>query len=328
MSPQPPYPASAAASDADALAGQAQAWITALASGAMDRVQLQAFEQWLAMPGHRRVFEYERQLWRSLGPRPASSATPVPVPAPRRRRTRWQRLAWASVAVLALAQVVPEARLRLQADHRSGAGLAEVALPDGSRAVLDAHSAIAVRYDAHARRVELLRGQAWFDVSADPRRPFQVGAGGGVVEDISTAFAVARRDDGVEAMVEQGRVRVTAREGGRWTYLDAGQRARYGDGRAVNRLDDVAPDRIASWRQGELLLEASSVSTAVQRIARYRQGPTFVRGELSSLPAVNAALRVDRPEQALDALADTAGLQITRLPLGIAIVRPATPRAQ
>ena len=45
------------------------------------------------------------------------------------------------------------------------------------------------------------------------------------------------------------------------------------------------------------------MADAVAQIARYRQGPTFVRGDLSSLPAVNAALRVDQPEQALDALA-------------------------
>jgi len=36
--------------------------------------------------------------------------------------------------------------------------------------------------------------------------------------------------------------------------------------------------------------------------------------------AINAALRVDEPEQALDALAMSAGLRVTRLPLGVAIV--------
>lgn len=325
MSPQPPTAPGATAADDDALAMQAHAWIAALASGAMEHAQLQAFEQWLALPGHRRAFEYERQLWRSLGPRSASGLAAT---APQRRRQRWKRAAWASVAVLALVAIAPEATLRLQADHRSGAGIAEVTLPDGSRAVLDAESAIAVHYGAHTRRIELLRGQAWFEVTADPRRPFQVSAEGGVVEDISTAFAVARREDQVEAMVEQGRVRVAAREGGGWTYLDAGQRARYGRGRGVNRLGDVAPDRIASWRQGELLLDATSVGVAVERIGRYRQGPTFVRGDLSTLPAVNAALRLDRPEQALDALASSAGLRITRLPLGVAIVRPAAAGAQ
>jgi transmembrane sensor len=45
-----------------------------------------------------------------------------------------------------------------------------------------------------------------------------------------------------------------------------------------------------------------------------------VQGDLSTLPAVSAALRIDRPEQALDALAETTGLRITRLPMGLVIV--------
>ena len=61
----------------------------------------------------------------------------------------------------------------------------------------------------------------------------------------------------------------------------------------------------------------------MQRIARYRSGATFVRGDLSALPAVNAAFRTDRPEQALDALAVSAGLTVIRLPMGVAIVAPA-----
>ena len=49
-----------------------------------------------------------------------------------------------------------------------------------------------------------------------------------------------------------------------------------------------------------------------------------MRGDLTGLPAVNAAFRIDRPEQALDALAVSAGLSVTRLPMGVAIVAPAS----
>ncbi|MEN5266342.1 FecR domain-containing protein [Stenotrophomonas sp. TWI587] len=319
MSPHPPSSSSPLPPPSDAVAVQARAWIAWLASGATDAGQMRAFEQWLGEPGHRHAFEHERQLWRSLGPRPPAPAAPVP----RRRRARWHAWSVATAALLVLAWVAPDAWLRLQADHRSTRAIERVSLPDGSRAVLDADSAIAVHYDGHVRRIALLRGQAWFEVAHEPSRPFQVEAQGGVVEDISTAFAVSRWKDEVEAVVEQGRVRVAATDRGGWTYLEAGQRARFAPAGRVTRLDDVALDRIAAWRDGELLLEAASVEEAVQRIARYRSGATFVRGDLSALPAVNAALRIDRPEQALDALAVSAGLSVTRLPMGVAIVAPA-----
>ena len=289
----------------------------------MTAVQMQAFEQWLALPGHHCVFEQERQLWRSLGPRPHSAAKPLAHRGRRRssRSRRWQRAALATAALLLLTVIAPQVWLLLRADHRSGASIAEVVLPDGTRAVLDADSAIAVRYGPRERHIELLRGEAWFEVTPDPHRPFRVGSGEGVVEDIATAFAVSRHADQTLAGVEQGRVRVAAREGGGWTYLQAGQRARYASGGRVQRLPDVAPDRVATWRRGELVLEGADVESALRQVARYRRGATFVRGDLSALQAVNAALRVDQPEQALDALAATAGLTVTRFPLGLAIVQ-------
>lgn len=310
MSPPNTLPA---AND-DVLAEQAREWIAWLASGDHSDARMQAFERWLAQPGHRRAFEHERALWRSVGPRPRAA---------RAVRRRPQRLRWAMAAAAALAMLVawPEAWLRLQADHRSTHVVQSVQLPDGSRAVLDADSAIAVRFDAGARQVELLRGRVWFEVSPDAQRRFSVQAGNGVVEDISTAFSVARGDDRVETQVGQGRVRVASPADGGWTYLKAGQRAAYGEHSAVTRLADVAADSVGAWRQGELLLEQASVADAVQQVGRYRAGPTFVRGDLSRLPVVSAALRIDRPEQALDALAATAGLQVTRLPFGVAIVQ-------
>lgn len=283
---------------------------------------MEDFERWLAVPGHRRAFEYERQLWRVLGPPAVEDAPSAPRPGHRRAR-----LGLAAAAALALLWVSPEAWLRLRADHRTGTAIATVALPDGSAAVLDADTAIAVDYSDTQRTVRLLRGRVWFKVAPGHPQPFRVLAQGGVVEDISTAFAVATAADGVETEVEQGQVRVAAQVDGGWTYLLAGQRAGFARGGAVQRQPDRAPDRIAAWREGELLLDATPVADAVAQIARYRDGATFVRGDLSTLPAVNAALRVDQPEQALDVLAATAGLQLTRLPLGAVIVQVATPGA-
>lgn len=298
----------------DLLAEQAQAWIAWLASGVEDASRMQEFERWLSTPGHRRAFEFERQLWRAVGEAPAAASRP---------RRRFARIGLAAAAALALVWVAPDAWLRLRADHLTATEVTTIALPDGSRAVLDADSAIAVDYDDAQRTIHLLRGRAWFEVAPGRTQPFRVTAQGGVVEDIATAFAVASTANGVDAEVSQGQVRVAATPGGGWTYLLAGQRAGFLPGGRVNRGADLAPDQIAAWREGELLLDAATVADAVAQVARYRAGPTFVRGDLSSLPAVSAALRVDQPEQALDALAVSAGLRVTRLPMGVAIVAPA-----
>ncbi|NWM00863.1 iron dicitrate transport regulator FecR, partial [Klebsiella pneumoniae] len=66
--------------------------------------------------------------------------------------------AGAAVACLALALAGPDLALRLQADHMTGTGaIRTVTLADGSTAVLDSRSAIAVDYRSGERRVTLLR---------------------------------------------------------------------------------------------------------------------------------------------------------------------------
>ncbi|KAF1008261.1 MAG: hypothetical protein GAK28_01241 [Luteibacter sp.] len=297
----------------DDVADEARTWIAWLASDRVDEAGMDTFERWLAEPAHRRAFEHERVLWRSFGPKPSAAVSP------RRGRSRRRFVALAAVAMLAAWFMAPSVALRVRADYRSGHAVESITLSDGSRAVLDADSAIAVHYDEGRRRVSLLEERAWFDVAPDARRRFSVDADGGIVEDISTIFTVAREPDHVEAVVAQGRVRV-ATNGDDWTYLAMGQGVRFGAGQAIQRLPDVPADRVGAWRQGELLLDDMDVASAIDRIGRYRPGRIIVRGDLSALPPVNAAFRIDQPERALDTLAASAGLSVTRLPFGIAIV--------
>lgn len=304
---------------------QARDWVLRLASGTMDEQELARFEQWLQLPGHRRAFEYERQLWRSLGAPPRTTVLAQPRP---RRLPRRRFAAFAAVAALACVLFGPELSLRLRADHRAAVSVREVTLPDGSRAVLDAGAAIAVHYAGDARRIELLRGRAWFQVQPRPDAPFRVTVGEGEVEDISTAFVVSRHQDQVDAAVEQGRVRVAARPDQGWMYLQAGQRAGWSrSGGVATRGAELPLDQVAAWRRGELLLEDAPVAQVLAELGRYRPGHIFIRGDLSRLPRLNTALRLDQPEQALDALAAGSGLSVTRLPWGIAIVQAGSAQA-
>lgn len=314
MSPPHSFP-----SPDDPIAEQARAWLLRLASGSMDEQEMQLFEQWLVPSRHRSAFEYERTLWRSLGARPGTTV----VAQPRRQRLpRLRFAALAAVAMLACMLLAPELLLRIRADHQANAGVAHVSLPDGSRAVLDAGAAIAVHYSDNLRRIELLQGRAWFEVAPQRDAPFRVTVGDGVVEDISTAFAVSRGNGRVDTAVEQGRVRVAARPEQGWMYLQAGQTAGWTSAGIAERGHGLAIEQVAAWRRGELLMENAAVTEVLAELGRYRPGHVFVRGDLSALPRVNAALRLDQPEQALDALAAGSGLSVTRLPLGIAVVQP------
>jgi transmembrane sensor len=81
-------------------------------------------------------------------------------------------------------------------------------LPDGSIAELPRGSEIAVEFSAQERRVRLKRGEAHFQVVADPTRPFRVLAGQAGFRAVGTAFAVQLADSVVDLIVTEGRVAV------------------------------------------------------------------------------------------------------------------------
>ncbi len=317
-------------SKSDMIDQAAREWVRLLASGEAAATDLVAIRLWLAEPAHARAFERERAFWQDLELHgrlfaETAHASPTTRRGLRRFAPRWRppigkrAVAGAMAACLALALAGPDLALRLRADHIAPTGsIRSVTLADGSAAMLDSGSAIAVDYSNEQRRVALLRGRAWFNVKHGDKRPFRVVASGGVTEDIGTAFEVSR-DDRVEVAVSEGSVRVAAGNGALATRLDAGQRARYADG-AMERIADKRSDRIAAWRNGELLIDNAPLAQAIAEVKRYRSGPVIVLAGLDKAKPVSAVFRTDHPDDALAALAAGANLELTRLPGGAILI--------
>lgn len=316
----------------DTVSAHAREWVRLLASGEAGSADLHAIRQWLTEPAHARAFERERAFWQDLELHRGLFTGLVPAHPPRRglRRIagRWQpriskrAAAGAAVGCLALVLAGPDLALRVQADHMTETGATRtVTLADGSAAILDSRSAIAVEYRDGERRVTLLRGRAWFNVAHGDARPFRVAASNGMTEDVGTAFEVARRDaDTVEVAVSDGAVRVTGAATTAALHLGAGDRARYAGGTA-KRIAAVRPDRIAAWRHGELLIDRLPLAEAIAEVKRYRSGMVLVLADLDHAKPVSAVFRTDRPEDALAALAAGAGLRLIRLPAGTIVIR-------
>jgi transmembrane sensor len=83
-----------------------------------------------------------------------------------------------------------------------------VTLEDASRIELNARTKLRVRYSKGAREIELIEGQALFQVAKDKGRPFLVHAGGTLVRAVGTEFDVYRKTSGTTVTVLEGRVAV------------------------------------------------------------------------------------------------------------------------
>lgn len=309
-----------------ALTDTARRWLVRLTSGEMTEREMVQFREWVEEPGHERIFQRELTNWRKLGQLREGLAGSIRLPSAaqvlRRRLTHWGKIgATAAVAVSSIVIFGPSLLVRAQADHLAGAELRRVTLPDGSHAVLDAGAALAVRFSDGKRRVELLRGRAWFDVAHGPGPRFEVSAAGGLIQDIGTAFEVSREGDDVEAAVSEGTVRVFASSRSDASQvLHAGQRVRFND-TAFAREADIPIRRVAAWRTGNIVLEGVTIRQAIAEVSRYRSGPTWVWGKISTAQPITVVLRSDRPEAALQALAVSANLSLLKAPGGITIVR-------
>lgn len=215
-------------------------------------------------------------------------------PAP----TRSRRLAIAAVlALVALGALGLQAwRAREVArpvDYATAVGrLDSVRLSDGSEATLSSDSRIAVTMAAAERRIDLLGGEAFFEVAKDHARPFVVDADGRRAIAVGTRFSVRRQGDVLRVVVTEGVVRLESparpgRTGAEPVLLPAGSIAEATrDGITVRRGTLADAERALEWRGGRLYFDNTPLSIAAEEFNRYN-GRKLVMGD-----ADVAALRI------------------------------------
>lgn len=294
---------SAAPADSQPLRAEVVEWLMRLEATPQDAALRAAFDSWLAESEKRRAaYAVVEPVWR------LSADLDPPLETVRPRAARPWRGAVAAMGALAAAIALvflPTLQLYLQADHLTGvAEQRDVTLEDGSKVALDAGSAIAVRYGAGRREIDLLSGQAFFEVATNRSRPFVVHAAGVDVTVTGTAFSVGASDSGVTVAVQSGSVDVAVAEGARQTAsLGRGDRVR------VNRAGDVArgqvaPEEVASWRGRQLVVYDAPVRDVVDELARHRGGRIVFRDSAIADRLVNGVIDLSRPREALQALVE------------------------
>lgn len=187
---------------------------------------------------------------------------------PARRRFLW--LGGAAAAGLAAFALLRQPGRRIAT--RLGEVL-RVPLEDGSSVTLNSDSLVRLRFDETRRLVQLLRGEAWFDVARDGARPFVVDAAGSSVTAVGTHFSV-RRGAGraVEVMVSEGVVLFAPSDSPRPPLRLAADTLAVADVDApvqTLRLRPVDVRRRLAWRDGMLSFDGDTLVAAAAQFARY-----------------------------------------------------------
>jgi transmembrane sensor len=263
---------------------------------------------------------------RALAPEAPASTIAAPVVVTRTRR--WILGGVGSAVAAAMAGIVAWPRFIGESVATARGEIRRLPLADGSVATIDTSSELRIVLASDSRRIDLNKGQVWFQVAKDRRRPFIVDAGVAQVRALGTAFSVNRTEEGVQVSITEGTVAVWASDGGgTMTILKAGQYATFLPG-ALTPKTGTAPaaiERSLAWRAGEISLENETLGSAVSQFNRYnRQQLVVLDADLANERLVGL-FQIDSPEVFAATLTTSIDVAVTTTPAEIRLSRKKHP---
>lgn len=277
---------------------EAAAWRAALTDARAETSE--PFESWLAAsPANEAAWRDVQAPWayfqdHATAPEMMAVRREALARASRHHRLRfgspaapWRALAVSLVAAVLLAggaaawwRTQPETYRTAMGERRN------LLLADGSRVALDSNSLVKVRLRKSARDLELVRGQARFDVAHDAARPFTVRARSETVIATGTSFNVDLLGPRVLVTLIEGRVVVTHATGTLRvapTRLKPGQQMLAAAGAPAVLVEPVSVDKTVAWEEGLLIFQDEPLSMVAQRISRYSRTPVTTQGAAGAL---------------------------------------------
>ncbi len=297
---------------------EADAWVVALGGDEVDDHTLEGFASWLEEdPAHQKAYEASSLVWQNA---PAwhtaasaqqtvqNSRTEMPWGATRRTgRRAVGGLAWA-VSLLCVAGLSLFLYPWNQTTFETAAyEQRAIRLADGSSVKLNGDTELDVHLTDTFRLLRLERGEAFFDVAKDKKRPFVVQVGDGTVEALGTRFNIRMELADITVAVLDGKVQVksdvAAAKGGLLKeVLVQDELIRFGAGTVPTRLAKADVERLTAWRRGRVIFQNERLAEAVAEVNRYRRIPIELADPELKVLRVTGSFNVDETDDFITAL--------------------------
>ena len=325
----------------DQINQQAAEWFTLMQSEDVSAIDRKALQAWLAEHAdHREAFEQVELLWQDLGDLVGTtegdalrqsvecesitarlqSLFMAPI-IMFKNIVSVPRYAMSLVAVVCVAVgslMLPAANAPITAYYSTEKGEIEtIVLADNTEITLGAKSAIRTHTSDLERSVELLSGEAFFDVTKDRQKPFFVTVDDVLVEVVGTQFNVQKIRDTVNVSVLEGIVNVFEQgsDDSQSVFLPdvtltAGQKVVKANDRAFESVRDVLSSDLGAWRLGRLIYRDISLADIVADTGRYFDGKIVLQSNDLADVKVTMTLRTDQVAQLPDMLAQILPLKV------------------
>jgi len=339
------------------IAAEAAVWVARLHGPSRTRQMEQEFRAWQASsPAHREAFERCTDVWQDV-PRIGLAAAyealaaerAAAAPAPKvRREAAWRWITASAVAgAAALCAVLV---LYWHGENAYSTHVGEqrlVVLDDGSRMLLNTDTRLRVDFATAQRTVEVSRGEAFFEVAKDARRPFVVRVAGSEVVAVGTAFSVRYApgphavDELTVTLVEgQVNVRPAGHPAGnalappRPVLMKAGDRllldrpspqaaSPEAASPVAERVDRPNVERLMAWQRSEAVFDNTLLPEAVAEMNRYNRTPFVLLDGLGSAGLhVSGLYRTSDIAGFANAVANLNGLRVREEAGRLVIAKP------
>ncbi|MRT94714.1 FecR family protein [Ancylomarina sp. 16SWW S1-10-2] len=156
----------------------------------------------------------------------------------------------------------------------------QLTLADGTRVWLNSQSEIKypVQFVGNTRRVEV-KGEVFFDVAHNKKKPFIVGAKGIEVEVLGTEFNIEAYEDQdmVTTTLVEGSVKLTKNT--EQVIIKPNQQASIGSNSSKFELKEVEARNYALWKDGVFYFEEANLATIMEKLERWYNIKVFYENQ-------------------------------------------------
>ncbi len=306
------------------LTGEAIEWFARLRSEDCSAEERCLFESWRnRTPAHAAAYDEVTAFWNdpalhSAATQAAGTSRSVASYDPNTRRSsswlRWGAIAATLAGLMVLIGLALDLPLLLTSEFSTSPGERQVVqLSDGSIVTVNTRSAIRTAYDHQSRRVELLKGEAFFQVAPDSQKPFVVRSSEIATRAVGTAFLVRQEPAGVRVTVTEGVVELAPVHHG-WApvQITAGKQIVVSSG-GPGPVRDVSVGRTTAWLRGRLVVEDARLADVIAELHRYHSGAIVVWDHSINEIRVSGSYNLADPTAVLLALTETLPIRMVRL---------------
>jgi transmembrane sensor len=142
-------------------------------------------------------------------------------------------------------------------------------LPDGTKGWLNSGSSLSYSLPFVNNRNVALQGEAWFDVTHDAERPFEIKTANSTVQVLGTSFYLSayNNEHYVEVVLQNGKVKFTDNSNTKEVTLLPSERLVFRDGEVAVTAAD--PTKYKAWTEGKLVFRGDDMAEVARRIERW-----------------------------------------------------------